>query len=200
MPLHLHIFEERYKLMMKHCLEGPRYFGVTLILTGAEAFGPAETYSVGTLARVLEVEPLEDGRMNLSVVGEERFRILERLQDQPYPRGNVEGLPMRTSRLLEALRGMAFLRQDASRYLKKAYPHEVAGASRFEWPSDPLVLLALAATLLDLPLHEKQALLELDEAGDLFHEVSRLYRRELALLEKLPKTHTSDRMPDQFLN
>ena len=46
--LPLQIFEERYKLMMKHCLEGDSKLGVVLIKAGAEVGGPATPHSTGT--------------------------------------------------------------------------------------------------------------------------------------------------------
>ena len=74
--LPLRIFEERYKLMMQRCLDGDSEFGVVLIRSGPEVGGPAETYSVGTVACIGEVDRLEDGQMLMSVVGLRRFRIL----------------------------------------------------------------------------------------------------------------------------
>ncbi len=68
----LHIFEERYKELIGECLELDREFG----LVYADEAGVRET---GTRARVAQVlERFDDGRMNILVVGGERFRV-ERL-------------------------------------------------------------------------------------------------------------------------
>ncbi len=56
----LRIFEDRYKLMLQRCLESDSEFGVVLIKSGFEVGGPAETYSVGTVARIFDVERRDD--------------------------------------------------------------------------------------------------------------------------------------------
>ena len=82
--LPLHIFEERYRLMMRHCLDGERRFGVVLINSGSEVGKPAVPEAVGTVAKIDEVRTLDDGRMLIGVKGEQRFRILEIVEQLPY--------------------------------------------------------------------------------------------------------------------
>ena len=65
MPLALHIFEDRYKEMMRRCIERSSPFGVVLIKHGDEVGPAAEPYAIGCTARVVQVEPLPEGRMNL---------------------------------------------------------------------------------------------------------------------------------------
>src|SRR5688500_12618252 len=77
MALPLHVFEERYRLMMGACLEGDQSFGVTLIKEGQEVGDPAIPFDVGTMARIAKLQRLPDGRMNLIAVGVQRFRIIE---------------------------------------------------------------------------------------------------------------------------
>jgi len=88
--LPLHIFEERYKLMLGECIEQEAPFGVVLIKSGMEVGGPAEPHSIGTTARISRVQRLDDGRMNLIAVGVERFRIGSVTQSRPYMRAEVE--------------------------------------------------------------------------------------------------------------
>src|SRR5215204_5692400 len=90
LPLPLHIFEERYKLMIGTCAVTDKQFGVCLIKEGVEVGGPAEPYEIGTLARIAEIERMPDGRMNLMTFGVSRFRILSMVQREPYLIGNVE--------------------------------------------------------------------------------------------------------------
>src|SRR6476469_494249 len=84
MPLPLHIFEERYKLMIGRCIEENRPFGVVLIRSGPEVGGPATPHVVGTTAEISGWKRLEDGRLNLIVMGTERFRIVEVVRQEPY--------------------------------------------------------------------------------------------------------------------
>src|SRR5436853_683939 len=95
MRLPLHIFEDRYKLMIGTCMVTDQTFGVSLIQSGREVGGPAEVHPVGTTARIVEVERLPEGRLNLVAVGVDRFRIIERIDGQPYAQGRVELLPDR---------------------------------------------------------------------------------------------------------
>src|SRR5947209_5890353 len=90
MPLPLHIFEERYKLMIGRCIEAERPFGVVLIQSGPEVGGPAVPHMVGTTAHIASVKRADDGRMNLIAIGQERFRIVEVVRHEPYLIARVE--------------------------------------------------------------------------------------------------------------
>ena len=80
----LHIFEERYKLMVGECLENESEFGILWMADGG-------LREVGCTARVTELlERMEDGRMNILVQGAEPFRLVRRIEDMPYPAGDVE--------------------------------------------------------------------------------------------------------------
>ena len=82
----LHIFEERYKLMIRECLESDGEFGIVWL----SGDGLRE---VGCTAAVTQVlEELDDGRMNILVAGGRPFRLLRRIDDMPYPAGDVEML------------------------------------------------------------------------------------------------------------
>ena len=74
--LPLHIFEERYKLMIGRCLQSGSPFGVLLIRSGNEVGEATEPFEVGTTARIVRVQHLDEGRMNLVCLGEQRFRLL----------------------------------------------------------------------------------------------------------------------------
>ena len=84
--LPLHIFEERYKLMVGRCIERGEPFGVVLIRSGLEVGGPAQPHEVGTTVRITRVERLDDGRMNLITLGVQRFRVRELLHGEPWRR------------------------------------------------------------------------------------------------------------------
>ena len=75
MRMPLHIFEERYRTMIRECIEEDAPFGVLLIREGAEVGGGAVPHNTGTTARITQVEYLEDGRMNIFTIGAQRFRV-----------------------------------------------------------------------------------------------------------------------------
>ena len=88
----LHVFEERYRLMVQMCLDGDSMFGVVLIKSGSEVGEPAEPHSVGTVARIEDVNRADDGRMLLRVKGVERFAIRRITQQLPYIEADVHML------------------------------------------------------------------------------------------------------------
>lgn len=75
--LPLRIFETRYIDMVRSCMRGNLNFGVVQIREGAEV-GPADTFDVGTTAKIVDFHQLSDGFLGLSCIGEQRFRILRR--------------------------------------------------------------------------------------------------------------------------
>jgi Lon protease-like protein len=88
--LPLHIFEPRYRALVKDCLAGDGEFGVVLIERGQEVGGGDVRFGVGTVARIVQTAELPDGRWLLDAVGTERFRVTEWLPEDPYPVAMVE--------------------------------------------------------------------------------------------------------------
>lgn len=83
--LNLHIFEPRYKQMINECLETGEGFGVVLIAEGQEAGDPEVTpHHVGSIAEIVDVQPLPFGRYFISTIGRERFRIREIVSREPF--------------------------------------------------------------------------------------------------------------------
>lgn len=91
--LNLHIFEPRYKQMINECLEAGEGFGVALIAEGAEAGDPnVLPHDVGSIAEIVDVQPLPFGRYFISTVGRNRFRIREVISREPYLIAEVDEL------------------------------------------------------------------------------------------------------------
>jgi uncharacterized protein len=91
--LPLHVFEPRYRELMQDVLADDERFGVVLISRGHEVGGGDERTEVGTMARIVQAEELEDGRWATIAVGTHRIRVEEWLPDDPYPRALVTDLP-----------------------------------------------------------------------------------------------------------
>jgi uncharacterized protein len=89
--LPLHIFEERYRLMIGRCIERGEPFGVVLLRDGPEV-GPlrGRIAAVGTTAAIRRAGAYPDGRLDILTVGQQRFR-LEGLDNisEPYLLGRV---------------------------------------------------------------------------------------------------------------
>jgi Lon protease-like protein len=86
----LHIFEERYKLMINNCIDSESVFGLVLLHTGAEEERENTIHRVGVTARVVEVDRLADGRLNILCAGESRFRVVRFTGNDPYWTASVE--------------------------------------------------------------------------------------------------------------
>jgi Lon protease-like protein len=82
----LHIFEDRYKLMIGECVEQETEFGIVWLSDDG-------LKEIGCTARVAQVlDELSDGRMNILAQGCEPFRLVRKIEKLPYPAGDVEML------------------------------------------------------------------------------------------------------------
>ena len=188
MPIHLHIFELRYQLMINKCIEEKHPFGVVLIRRGNEVGGEkVEPYPIGTTAVITQVEKLAGGRMNIVAVGDDRFNVTELVYDEPYLTAKVECLPLQEPVTLDVARRAHHLRPLVEKYLGQVAlaNRDEVDVSQIPLPDDPLLLFYLSSTLLQLPALEKQPLLAAETAADMLAKLIRLYRRETALMDQL---------------
>jgi uncharacterized protein len=81
----LHVFEPRYRALMRDCLAGDHRFGVILIERGSEVGGGDVRAALGTRCLITKAIELPDGRWLLQVVGESVVEVQEWLPDDPYP-------------------------------------------------------------------------------------------------------------------
>src|SRR5436305_3264494 len=80
----LHIFEDRYRLMIGECLDRGTEFGIVWL-------SDSGLKQVGCSARVTRLlKKMEDGRMDILVQGVAPFRLLRRIEELPYPAGDIE--------------------------------------------------------------------------------------------------------------
>ncbi len=195
MPVRLHIFEDRYKEMMSLCLQSRRPFGVVLIREGVEANGPlAEPYMIGCTAQIIQVEPLAMGRMNVTAVGEERFKILTLNYDSAYLAGIVESSPLDNQTPPALARVGERLRPWVERYLEMLTEAGNVEFDPSQLPDDPLGLAYLAAYLVQVPPAQKQELLAMNDAPAFIEAVGKLCRREVLLLDSILARATAEEM------
>ena len=184
MPLPLHVFEPRYRQMIADCLEEGHSFGVIAIQEGSET-GPATPYDIGTLAKIVRIDRLDDGRMNLLVMGASRFQIVGTADDRPYLRGQIRIIPEAgddldaTARLTETT-AMAF--QQYSNLLRELVGQK---ADEAEPPMEPELLSYLIAAALNLQVPEKQTLLAERRTDSRLLLELRILRKEILLLKQM---------------
>jgi Lon protease-like protein len=193
MPLSLHVFEERYRAMLRHCEERGTSFGVVGIREGVEVGGGAVSYDVGTLAQIRRLEKLPDGRANLLVTGASRFRIVRRSTAHPFPAGEVEYLEDDPGDQAQLDRHAAEVRESFQRYAATLQQLASQQPTVEELPDDPELLGYLAAAALQVETAHKQRLLEAPTAAERLRLCLELLRREEALLERM-LAHSSTRI------
>ena len=96
--LPLHVFEPRYREMVRDALDDDRIIGMTLLKPGFEAEYEARPpiYTIGCAGLITHAEPLADGRFNIVLQGLERFRV--------HRRGSVTAVSRRAHRAARRLR------------------------------------------------------------------------------------------------
>lgn len=87
--LPLHVFEMRYREMFDEVLKGDGVFGVVLITRGSEVGGGEHRSGVGTVARIVEHQFFDDGRLALIATGTGRVEVIDWLADTPFPQAQV---------------------------------------------------------------------------------------------------------------
>ena len=157
--LSLHVFEDRYRALARHCMAGDRRLGVVLIERGSEVGGGDVRFDVGTRAVISDAVELDDGRWILILVGQDRVRVRRWLPDDPYPRAEVVVCDEEPAGPEAAAR-----RHDLERVLRlvlarKAELGEGAGAGPVDLSPDPAVATWQAVGLAPLgPLDAQRVL------------------------------------------
>jgi len=185
----LMVFEDRYRAMVHHLLrvEDPaqRLFGSVGIREGYEVgdHGSQSLYRVGCRVQMTEVESHADGTFSIVGVGIDRIQ-LERLDTSGvFPVGHVLDRPEASAEVDEAL-------LERARATFTAYRAALADirTDPFEGalPRDPSYLSWTLAACAPLPMQERQALLEAEDASDRLRLVTDLLRSELKAMNVIP--------------
>jgi Lon protease-like protein len=186
MPLPLHIFEPRYRQLLRDIASadgGLGSFGVVALQRGSEAGGGSaapDVADVGTVAEILEVEANADGTSDVLAVGSRRFRVERLIPDAaPYLQAEVTFLDEPDGATTPGL-------EAATRKLMEVYDAtlvQVAGrGTGSELPDDAAQLSYHVAARLPLTPRERQLLLADATVAERLGRLLKLLRRETALL------------------
>ncbi|MFM7323041.1 MAG: LON peptidase substrate-binding domain-containing protein [Armatimonadota bacterium] len=185
----LHIFEERYRQLVRRCTETGETFGIVLA-TGQDPddAGPSgvRTAPVGCVARIVRCDLLPDGRYNLHVEGGDRFRIVDTHESEPYRTGLVMpfedelvdpvDIPEEIGRMQDALSG--FLKLQMERLGQEV--------GELSLPDDPGILGFTASCILPVENPVKQELLELRDPAERLRRAEALLADANRMLQRRP--------------
>ncbi|MGI8697099.1 MAG: LON peptidase substrate-binding domain-containing protein [Mycobacteriales bacterium] len=196
--LPLHVFEDRYRILVRSLLDAPedapRQFGVVAIRQGSES-GPhvaAALHPVGCAAELRRVDHRSDGTYDLVTVGVRRFRLREVDTDSaPYLLGDIDWLPPEEPTGPEATLHASRVRELFEEYLTTVAATGGAEVTPYELPDEPAVLSYLVASATLLTLDDRQELLEYDDCASRLRAEIGLLWREIALVRELHAVPTS---------
>ncbi len=157
--LPLHIFEPRYRDMVRDALSGDRLIGMVLLKPeGLHDYeGRPPVYPIGCAGVMSHAERLQDGRFNIILRGLEKFRILGEEHDRTYRRAHIQ--PILEPSSDAERRGIQGERRKLEALLKLATEH-ATGEPRLPSSINDEDLVNALAQYLELEPVEKQALLE----------------------------------------
>jgi Lon protease-like protein len=195
----LQIFEPRYLQMINECLLEEKPFGIILIdgnfpdakqdIDGniiMDSTPPLR--QVGTLARITDVTRLEDGRLLISTVGTDRFKLLEYHENKPYVTGDIEIWPEGAiladqSDISQLVGNVTNVFQNYLEVLMAIAHKRIEG---LDIPEDPTVLsYVIPHWLPQITLEDKQLLLELQDPLQRLHAELKMLIRETEFLHKI---------------
>lgn len=184
MVLPLHIFEQRYRQMVKDCVASGEPFGLVWVEEEPVILDPARPL-IGTKATMTEVVPLHDGRYNINTVGSERFIVRRLSYENLYLTGHIEPFPA-----TEADTGAARARMKKLIPLLEKYLVLLSRAADQEiridpMPDDPATLAFAVAVLYQGQNWRKQELLSIQSIVALLSVEIALLRVEIPLVEQM---------------
>ena len=174
-PLPLHIFEPRYKEMIKECIEQNRHFGI--IRAHDETMA-----TIGCTAEIINVlKSYPDGRMNILTEGKKRFELLQVNEERSFLQADVfyledEGKPAASAALETAIRLHAEIMQ-----LAGAQPEHVEKA-------DAAQLAYRLAGSLPFDPDFQQALLEMNSEAERIPALVTFFERIIPVLQRNART------------
>jgi Lon protease-like protein len=163
--LPLHVFEPRYRQMITDALDTDNRFGIVLLRPGwqSDYYGAPAIHLLGTLGTIEQAVPLDDGKFNILVRGDVRFRVLDEVSKVPYRTARVVVRPEVVREAQEAYAQREWLADLAHQYLRYL-PNQMAVPEIETVSLEPLTNALIMS--LNLESEEKQKLLEIDDVVD----------------------------------
>ena len=193
--LPLHIFEQRYRQLVRDLLAGPEpgQFGVIAIRKGRETGvdGVSALYEIGCIAALRQVREHPDGRFDLVSAGTQRFRLVSLEHGRPYLQGELDLLAEETGDEAAAGAAVRAVQRAFGDYLATLAARGTGEVTIPELPDEPVALSYLVAGSMVVDLPDRQALLAEPDALRRLQAERELLARESAML----RTFTSAPAP-----
>lgn len=193
----LHIFESRYRKMLKDVMEKDKTFGVIYrpSIEGSNLTPVSDRVplgSVGCAVEVAVVQELPDGRSNILCVGGARFRLLQYIEGEQYLQAEVdffEDEPTFEDLTVEAERTKSAFNRLLAANRKIKEERDIEEDEVPDLPNDPQALSFIVTAYLDIEPSEKQELLEMIDTGERLREVARVIENLASEYEKRAIIH-----------
>src|SRR3972149_3802268 len=187
----LFVAEEKSIKAVEQAFGAQRIIGVVTITSKGEGdVGPDELSSIGSAAVIYKMLRMPEKGMALIVQGLAKIAIKGYISEEPFLKASIEVIveePVKNTRI-EALMRTAVAQTQKMISLAPYLPEELqVTAINLE---DPVKLAYLIATIVRMPLHERQELLELDSVEEKLNRIVAVLTREVELLELGGKIQT----------
>lgn len=189
MSVPLHVFEDRYRMLVNHLLavEDPaaRVFGTVAIREGYEVgdHGAQSVYRMGCVLQLTEVERREDGTFDIVAVARERMMLEEIQRGVDFPQGVIAAVPEPEVEVPAEVLDRARATFTAFRVAMTELQGDPFSGTL---PRDPDYLAWTLSALTPLPMAERQSLLEASDTTERLVLVTRLLTEELRAINVIP--------------
>jgi hypothetical protein len=189
MSVPLHVFEDRYRLLVNHLLSvadpAERVFGTVAIREGYEVgdHGAQSVYRVGCILQLTEVDRNDDGTFDIVAVARERMKLEEMQRGVDFPQGVVAAVPEPEVEVPQEVLDRARSTFTAFRAAMTELQGDPFSGTL---PRDPDYLAWTLSALTPLPMAERQSLLEAEDATERLVLVTRLLTEELRAINVIP--------------
>jgi Lon protease-like protein len=189
MSLPLHVFEDRYRMLVRHLLTvddpAARVFGTVAIREGYEVgdHGAQSVYRVGCVLQLTEVDRREDGTFDIVAVARERLMLEEMSRGDEFPQGMVAVMPEPE---VEVPIDVLDRARSTFTAFRAAMTELQGDPFSGTLPRDPDCLAWTLSALTPLPMAERQSLLEAPDATERLQLVTRLLTEELRAINVIP--------------
>jgi len=184
----LHIFEPRYKELLRMCIHTGSPFGIVLSQPPTRQNPHPLPHQVGVMAHIFQVARQPDDTYHIQIYGGERFRVQRFYENRPFLQAEINSFPLTRTDSEEA-----FILADAVGDMLESYLDALTEASGYDFqlpdlPETPEQLAYITASLLQINNLQKQALLNIATLPELFRQEIQYLVSEIDLMDWINDT------------